>query len=251
MSSISFRDFLINAFFPKRCALCGKVINPHCHLCNECENGSFFIRDEICTFCGVEKQHCICKKHKNSYSAVCAPFYYEGGAKRAVLRLKYGNGGRYAKNLAGYMADCVKKNYSDKTIDEICFIPMTLRQLKERSFNQSELLADELSTLLGVPVRRYLFKEFETKQQHTLKESLRRGNVLGAYNVTNEFESPSFKERSVEKMSPEGKTILLCDDIKTTGSTLNECAKMLLLSGAKEVVCITAAITKKRVDKSK
>jgi ComF family protein len=251
MNKLSVKSFIINAFFPARCSLCGKVINPHYDLCSECENGSFFIKDEICPLCGVEKQNCICKKHKNSYSAVCSPFYYEGGAKRAVLKLKYGNGNAYAKSLANYLAECVRKNYSDKAIDEICFIPMTKRQLKERGFNQSELLANGLSELLDIPVRKYLIKEFETKPQHSLKESLRKGNVLGAYDVTQVFENPSLKERSVEKISPEGKTILLCDDIKTTGSTLNECAKMLMLAGAKEVVCVSAAITKKRVDKSK
>ncbi len=251
MNSISLRQFILNAFFPKRCALCGTVINPHYRLCKECESGSFFIKDEICTFCGAEKQFCKCKKHKNSYSAVCAPFYYRNGAKRAVLKLKYGNGGEYAKNLSSYMAQCVKKNYSDIIIDEICFVPMTARQEKQRSFNQSELLANGLSQLLGIPVRKYLVKEFETKPQHSLKESLRKGNVLGAYNAGEVFENSSLKQRSVEKISPEGKTILLCDDIKTTGSTLNECAKMLLLSGAKEVVCVTAAITNNRVDKNK
>ena len=251
MDKLSARNFIVNAFFPKRCSLCGKVINPHYSLCSECRNASFFINGEICLLCGAEKQSCICKKHKNSYSAICSPFYYEGGAKRAVLRLKYGNPSAYAKSLSGYMAECVKKNYTDKTIDEICFVPMTKRQLRERGFNQSELLADGLSAFLGIPVRRYLVKAFETKQQHTLKESLRKGNVLGAYDITEVFENPSLKERSVNSISPEGKTILLCDDIKTTGSTLNECAKMLLLAGAKEVVCVTAAITKKRVDKNK
>lgn len=251
MDKISVRRFMVNALFPKRCSLCGKVINPHFNLCGECESGEFFIKDEICSLCGVEKQHCICKKHKNSYSSVCSPFYYEGGAKRAVLRLKYVNGEANARSLAEYMAQSVRKNYSDTTVDEICFVPMTDRQKKERGFNQSELLAYEISKILGIPVRHYLVKAFETKPQHSLKESLRKGNVLGAYDVTEVFERPSLKERSVEKISPEGKTILLCDDIKTTGSTLNECAKLLMLAGAKEVVCVCAAITKKRVDKNK
>ncbi|MBE6835316.1 MAG: ComF family protein [Ruminococcaceae bacterium] len=236
MDKEKLKKLLINAFFPERCELCGKVIYPYLQICDECENGSFYIRNEICHFCGVEKEYCVCKKKKNSYSGICAPFYYEGGAKKAILNLKFRKKTQYAKNLAGYMAECVEKNYPDVSFDYITFVPMTKRQIKERGFNQSELFAEGLYDLLLVPVKSCLVKVFETKQQHTLKESLRKGNVLGAFDV----------DKSVDL---EGKTILLCDDIQTTGSTLNECAKMLKLAGAKEVYCVTAAITKKRVDK--
>ncbi len=239
MGKITAKDFIINAFFPKRCELCGKVINPHYDLCPECESGDFYIKNEICALCGVEKEYCVCKKRKNSYSMICSPFYYEGGAKTAVLKLKFGENRQYAKSLAKYMAACVNERYQGIDIDEIAFVPMTKRQIKERSFNQSELLADEVGKLINKPVRKYLCKVFETKQQHTLKESLRKGNVLGAYDT-----------KVKDAVSPQGKTVLLCDDIMTTGATLNECAKMLRLAGAKDVVCVAAAITKKRVDKT-
>ena len=238
MSKKTVKDYVINAFFPNRCCLCGKVINLRDELCAECENGDFYIKGEICEYCGTEKEYCVCKKHKNSYSSICAPFYYEDGAKAAVLNLKFGEKPQYAQGLASFMAECVRKRYGDIEIDQIAFVPMTEKQINERSFNQSELLADKMGQLLDIPVNDCLVKTFETKQQHTLKESLRKGNVLGAYDVKTE-----------QEFSPEGKTILLCDDVMTTGATLNECAKMLMLSGAKNVVCITAAITKKRVDK--
>jgi ComF family protein len=239
MSKITLKEHIVNAFFPKRCKLCGKVINPHYDLCCDCENGDFYIKGEICELCGVEKEYCVCKKHKNSFCAVVSPFYYEGGAKAAVLKLKFGEHRQYAKSLAEYMASCVNERFEGVEFDEIAFVPMTKSQIRERSFNQSELLAIELGKALGKPVVKYLIKEFETKQQHTLKESLRKGNVLGAFAVDGEI-----------PFSPEGKTVLLCDDILTTGATMNECAKMLRLSGAKDVYCVAAAITKKRVDKT-
>ena len=237
MSKITAKDFIINAFFPKRCALCGRLINPHSVLCSECENGDFYIKGDICPLCGAEKEHCNCKKHRNSYSSVVAPFYYEGGAKTAVLKLKFGENRQYAKNLAEFMAKCVCERYPETEFDEIAYVPMTKSQVRERSFNQSELLARQLGKILSKPVSDCLVKEFETGQQHSLKESLRKGNVLGAFNIS---DSASVKD----------KTFLLCDDIKTTGATLNECAKMLRLSGAKDVICVTAAITKKQVDKT-
>lgn len=109
---------------------------------------------------------------------------------------------------------------------------------KERGYNQSALLARELSALLGVPADCHaLCKSIDTPAQHALKGAERRGNVFGV------FEVPAPE-------SVEGKTILLCDDIKTTGATLDECAKTLKLAGAKEVYCVCIAVTRKQ-DKAK
>jgi len=76
-----------------------------------------------------------------------------------------------------------------------------------------------------------LVKLYETRAQRTLKAGERSGNLAGVFDVTD--------PRRVR-----GKTVLLCDDIITTGTTLNECARMLLLNGAEEVLCLTAAATK-------
>ena len=162
-----------------------------------------------------------------------------GGAREAVLRMKYAVNYQSAEYLAEKMADCVRERYCDVQFDEIAFVPFSKKQKRIREENQSEMLATELGKLLGLPVRSYLVKLYDTRQQHTLKESLRSGNVLGIFDVDD------------KEHSPEGKTILLCDDVKTTGATLNECAKMLRLAGAKDVKCVAATITKKQVDKSK
>jgi len=248
MNKITPIGFIVNAFFPQRCLLCGKVINPHFSLCRECENGDFYIKNEVCPLCGVEKEYCICKKKKNSFEAVCSPFYYQGSPRNAVMKLKYSHNENYAKNLALFMEKSVNERFSGIQFDEIAFVPMTKKQISDRGFNQSELIALELSKLLGIPVRSYLYKVFETEQQHTLKANRRKGNVLGAYDVRDVSVKTDVREEKV--FSPKDKRILLCDDVMTTGATLNECAKMLLLSGAKEVFCVTATITKMSVDKT-
>ena len=78
-----------------------------------------------------------------------------------------------------------------------------------------------------------LVKLYDVPRQHTLPGNKRRGNVFGIFATAKEF---SYLD---------GKTILLADDIKTTGSTLSECAKMLKIAGAKEVCAVTAAIAKR------
>ena len=244
MNKEKISDCLSYIFFANHCRLCGKVIDRHHQLCSECERGEFRIEGEICPLCGFSKTDCVCKGKKHSYSAICAPYYYQGGAKKAVLRIKYALREENAVYLAQQMADCVKLHFASVEPDEITFVPMTEKQLSEREENQSELLARQVGKILGLPVRKYLVKKFDTKPQHSLKEALRSGNVLGVFDVIPE------KNRS-QTFTPEGKTVLLCDDVKTTGATLNECAKMLKLNGAKQVICVSAAITKKQVDKNK
>ena len=108
---------------------------------------------------------------------------------------------------------------------------LTSKSRKERGYNQCELLAENISKNLGIEFRKNVIqKVFETKKQHRITPALRRGNLVGAFDVA----SPS---------DVEGKIILLCDDICTTGETLNECSKMLWLYGAKEIYCVSLALT--------
>lgn len=86
--------------------------------------------------------------------------------------------------------------------------------------------------MLEIPLKNVLIKLFETESQHTKNIRNRSGNVFGVYDIK-------------ANADVKGKTILLVDDIKTTGSTLNECAWILKIRGAKEVYCVTAAVTGK------
>lgn len=246
-------DRFLSLFFPKRCGFCGKVIEPQYEMCESCESLPFEIKGEICPFCGTGKEYCTCKKKRNSFDGVVAPFYYEDGAKSAIWRLKFDGREEIASFLALYLRKSIDEKYSEIVFDEITFVPISKSQKKDKPYNHSELLANELSKTMNIPVRDYIVKLFDTPSQHSLKESKRKGNVFGVFDVKNATEKPTFSTRAVGEFSPEGKTILLCDDVKTTGSTLDECAKMLKLNGAKAVYCVTAAITKKTfsVDKEK
>jgi predicted amidophosphoribosyltransferase len=99
------------------------------------------------------------------------------------------------------------------------------------------LLATELSKVLSLPVKNVLEKIFDNNIQHESSQNRRKGNVLGVYDVR-------------ENEDVKGKTILLVDDIKTTGATLNECAKILKIRGAEKVYCVTVALTGKKVSKN-
>ncbi|MEG2396709.1 MAG: ComF family protein [Oscillospiraceae bacterium] len=225
-------DKLLFVLFTKKCKYCGSIIPEKLEICDDCQKNLPRILPPICHLCGHSKEDCKCKNKKHEYDAIVAPFYYDKAIKIAIHRFKFGKKLNIGKTLAEDMAQAVLREYSELKFDLIAFIPMTKKEEKKRSFNQSEILANELSEIINVPATKVLVKIYETKTQHTLSEKDRKGNVFGVFDIS-------------EKADLAGMTILLVDDIKTTGTTLSECAKMLNLSGAEAVYAVTAAITLK------
>ena len=131
--------------------------------------------------------------------------------------------------LAEKMAECVKTDFKDIEFDFICYIPFTTSQKIQRKYNQSELLAEKLSKKLNIPLSNIMVKLFDTNSQHKMNLKYRAGNVFGVYDVK-------------EKVDVTGKTILLVDDVRTTGATLNDCARILKIRGAEKVYCTVAVV---------
>ncbi len=121
------------------------------------------------------------------------------------------------------------REYSETDFDYICFVPFTESKKRKRDFNQAEVLANELSALTGIPVLDALECIYDTPPQHSLSRIYRKGNVFGIYEVK-------------DKKAVKDKKFLLVDDIKTTGASLDECAKMLRIYEAQSVNCITFAV---------
>lgn len=226
-------DRFLFAVFPKRCALCGKVITPDLDACNECKNDLPYVFPPVCIKCGRGKDECLCRNYRFYYTGLAAPFYYESTVAISIRHLKFRGKIQNACFFAKEMADTVRTRFAGKRFELIACVPLTKTGLKLRGFNQSSLLAKEIGKILNIETSDdLLVKIYDTPAQHTMTSSMRRGNLAGAFDVG--------KPELVK-----GKTILLCDDVATTGSTINECAKMLLLYGAEEVCCITAAVTRK------
>ena len=218
------------AFFPRRCAFCGCVIDPFDTVCEKCADEIYRIEPPICYSCGCGKTMCTCRRSHSRYvTAVAAPFYYVGAARESVRRMKFRKEPEIAEALGGEMAAFAKKVYDGVAFDFVTFVPMTQTEQKERGYNQSELLAQSAADKLSLPCEAVLCKLYETKRQRTLRSRERSGNVLGVFDVS----LPD---------AVRGKRVLLCDDLRTTGSTLTECAKMLCLYGANEIFCLTAAV---------
>ncbi len=231
-------DFISYLIFGNHCKYCGELIPFGETLCNECETDLPRITGEKCKLCGAGKDRCSCKKTKMRYDGICAPFYYEKTIETAIRKYKFADKPYIAKVLATDMAETVKADFADIKFDFIDYIPFSKSQNKKRKYNPAGEIAKEMSKILGIPVCNVLTKPFETETQHISGAFYRKGNVAGAYDT-------------LDNMDLQGKTVLLVDDIKTTGSTLNECARVLKIAGAERVYCAVAALTAKEKTKEK
>lgn len=208
-------DKAINLLYPERCPYCTKVVHQGTLYCQECENKLTDI--EYHTYA------------RGGYLTISS-FPYTGIFAEGIKRFKFRKGQQYAYQLARVMADTIVREYGNREFDMITFVPLHPKNQKERGYNQSELLAKELSQILAIPLVTTLRKTRYNKPQHSLKKaSDREKNVKGVY-------------RLAEKNIAKGKQILLIDDIITTGNTLGECARVLTLGEAQDVVCATFAI---------
>lgn len=225
-------DMVLWLFLTEHCRYCNTLIEKGEMLCADCCEYLPRVTGERCRFCGAGKERCGCKKHHMGYNRITSPFYYENGIKSGIQKLKFNGKEHLAYAFAEDMAKSVKADFGEIKFDFICFVPFTTAQKMRRNYNQSELLAEHLAKMLDIPLKRVLIKLFETNTQHSQNIRNRRGNVFGVYDVK-------------EGADVKDKTILLVDDIRTTGATLDECAWILKIRGAKEVYCVTAALTGK------
>lgn len=225
------RELRISSIFPKHCAYCDRLIPGDKSVCNFCSENLPRITGEICHSCGLAKNVCTCKGRDNYFKSIAAPFYYKGDVRKGLHIYKFRHSVSNAEAFSQDMADVIKRRFDGITFDYITEVPMTLRSKKTRGYNQTALLAKKTGEKTGVEYKpAVLSKIYETEKQHGLSAVLRKGNLAGAFDVTNPADVRD-------------KTVLLCDDISTSGETLNECAKMMWLNGASEVYCITLAIT--------
>lgn len=228
--------FVSSLFFPNRCMFCNEPIDPFVDFCEHCKRSVPFIEGEICTHCGAAKEDCVCNKNKATYyDMLAAPLYYEKDVKSCIHRFKFKDDRLLAKPLARLMEQSIKKYFSDINFDYITYIPMYRKKERKRGFNQSRLLALEISKACGIPFADGLLKKlYDTDNQHDCTGLERTGNLIGVFDVEKSYDLTD-------------KTVLLIDDVKTSGATLNECGKMLYLNGAKSVICLTAAVRNSKI----
>ena len=228
---------MLRLLYPPRCACCNRVVAHKERLCQACADKLPRIEGRLCGACGRSAELCG-EKHRFEFARCVAPFYYLEPVRRGIHGLKF-EGRRNAAAYFGLeMAGAVRQRLAGISFDLVACVPLSRERERERGYNQASLLASQTAAVLQLPFEpRAMSKLYDNKPQHSLSRAERRGNVLGVYEAD---------ERLVQD-----KCILLVDDIETTGSTLNECAKVLKLRGADVVYALVACITLRRRDAQK
>lgn len=215
-----FMRFLSEALFPENftCDICG-IETFGDNLCPDCRKTVTFNDGATCTVCGRKNAVsavCIeCKAQAPKFKRAVSPLVYGDGA--TVLIAKFKNGAGYLKN---YFAELIAKKLVDfPKLDCIVYVPMTERAERKRGYNQAKLLAHSVSEKVGVPVVDAVIKTKETDEQKLLSRKQRTENLKLCFKV----EKPD---------AIKGKSVLLIDDVLTTGATADAICERLLNAGA-------------------
>ena len=207
----NFKTAVTDSIFPVRCPYCGKVIEHKDYACADCKK-QFPERAIIRYAIGG----CVC--------ASALP--YDGIFANGVKRFKFNNNAAYAKQLAIVLVMAILEIFQGEKFDLITCVPMHKDGLKERGYNQAELLARECAEIMQIPYVDTLEKFRKNRTQHSIKASERADNVRGVFRI-------------IDKSIVKNKNILIIDDIITTGHTLGECTRILAKSGCSFVSCAT------------
>jgi ComF family protein len=237
--SRAFRWFF-DLIFPPVCPICQTLFDEKGEgltICPNCHKAIRPVRPPYCPRCGLPVPSgdgtghlCgLCLKERWHFEVHRTSGLYEGVLKEAIHRFKYGGAFPLVRVFGDLLQPTLQTLSQDYPVDVMIPVPLHIRRLRERGFNQALLLVKELSMRTGIPYEeRALKKVKETPVQIALKKRERRKNLKGAFQVK-------------DHEAIQGKAVLLVDDVYTTGATVNECSRALLQAGAGRVAVLTVA----------
>lgn len=206
---------LLDLLFPRKCVFCGRLLQgEETDLCSAC-------RTDAPVFTGPGKS----LRFVRGWTAA---YFYEAEVRASLLRFKFHGRRSYAAAYGRFLAARIQQTFAGE-YDVLTYVPVSRRRRWSRGYDQVWLLAEATARELGKRPVQTLRKVRHNPAQSTLGGAdSRRANVLGAY-------------AALETAAVIGKRVLLLDDILTTGATVSECAKVLQLAGAKEILCAALA----------
>ncbi len=230
---------LADILFPPECRACGTALiaDGEHPFCPECLSTINFVASPLCSSCGLpftetDGVNHLCEECILStppFSMARALGKYEGALLDTIHLFKYNGKVSIGEALGRMMAKACYDSLATGDYSLIIPVPLHPKKLRERGFNQSLILARQISKRFSVPIDFITLRRvIHTESQVGLSRQKRAVNVRGAFEVT-------------DQTGIENKKILLIDDVYTTGSTARECSKILMKNGAKEVAVLTLA----------
>jgi len=238
------REALASLVFPAPCRICGQTLDtgnriPFCHSCQRALKQE--LPEPLCDRCGrpivstavvggISKPQChLCRNEVYDFEFARSFGAYTPPMARAILLLKYADIAPIGAWFARQLAALGGRHPQEYDADVVVPVPLDRGRLRERGYNQAELIAKPLARLLGIPFRSYLLVRTRPRpNQLRLTRRERWDTVRGAYGTQ--------ETAQVDKLR-----VLLVDDVFTTGATLDACSRALRRAGAARVVCLTVA----------
>ncbi len=228
-------ETLTDIVFPKICPICARAVPLGAgSICPECSGKLTFVREPYCMRCSKpvdeDEEYCRdCRERAHIYDEGCAALIYDEYMSKSIYRFKYNGKTEYARFYADVMTDVLGDRIRRWDPDAIIPVPIHKSKLKKRGYNQAQLLAKELSKRLSIPVKSDIVtRQSATKVQKNLSAVARQNNLKKAFKVI---------PNSVQLSS-----VLVVDDIYTTGATIDAVARCLKEAGVEKVYFATLCI---------
>lgn len=225
----------VDFVFPPLCAGCNGMTANNATVCPDCWNALSFIEGGVCDLCGfpfvleaAEGTLCLsCRATPRTFDRTRSALLYDDTLAAIIVRFKHGE----RTDLAPLLANMTVRAARDARADIVCPVPIHRRRLFSRGYNQAALLSAAVAKTLGLPhIPDLLVRGRDTGTQGGLSRKGRRRNVRAAFSI------PAGRVGTVA-----GRSILLVDDVFTTGATVDECARALKGAGAARVEVVTLA----------
>lgn len=235
----SYVDSFLELIYPEKniCFIC-EVYDEEIsdkYICSSCERKLKKLQPPLCSKCSKPIEY-------NSTTGLCpeccdtdryfitskSPYAYDGLIKKAIYSYKYHNKAYFYKLFGNLLVDFMK-SISYTEFDCIASVPLYPSKMRERGYNQSELIARYIASKLSIPYVDAIKRTKKTLKQSGQSREQRKKNMKGAFEI----------KQPAEKII--NNSVLLVDDIYTTGSTVDECSKVLVNYGAASVYVITIA----------
>ncbi len=222
--------FILETIAPITCVSCGKHGQ---HLCSICQS-NLPIAKQFCIVCGkislLGITHNKCKIKKDPYGVLAIFEYKNPSITKLIIRGKYYFIPDCYLTLGSALCEYLKQQHLEIYFKNyiLCPIPLSKARERWRGFNQSKIIAQVIADKLNLQIEPALVRTRWTKTQKNLKQAARQKNVSGCFALNNH-------------VSVSGKSILLIDDVVTTGATLREATLSLKQAGAKNVWCLAVA----------
>lgn len=234
---------ILDIIYPVRCPICSEIVLPkNNRVCRSCKEKLQYVREPRCKKCSKpieqeEKEYCSdCERKKFHFTKGFAVWIYDDTMRKSIAEFKYHSKKEYAKFYIEEMLRYYGEEIEKLAPDAIVPVPIHKDKFRERGYNQADILAKGLGKRLNIPVLSdLLIRNKKTLPQKQLSDKERLRNLRQAF---------EFNEKALYNFNKEIKTVLIVDDIYTTGSTIEACSNILIEHSINNIYFITLCIGK-------